>query len=116
MSGHQITDEYELDPYRHMMTMHDVAYVSGYTWQSIKGLRRRGKVPNPDALKGQQPLWNPLTIDEWVSNKPPVRRPRKNKPPAEEKERNETSIKKACSNCFCVGFHWVCCPNYLHNT
>lgn len=53
-----------------MLTTSDVAALAGVTPQTIVAYRRRGEVPEPQAVVGRSPLWARPVVDQWLCTRP----------------------------------------------
>lgn len=52
-----------------------VAEIMGLTVDTIKWHRTYGKMPAPDYVVDNKPLWLRETIDEWIQQRTTVKRP-----------------------------------------
>lgn len=56
-------------PARRYLDQAGIADRLGLKAQSVRDLRERGRLPNPDALIGNRPGWLPETIDRWQADR-----------------------------------------------
>ena len=60
-----------------MLTTQEVADAIGVTADSLRSYVSRGKFPRPDGYLAATPWWSPETVAEWIRNRPPMGRPKK---------------------------------------
>lgn len=60
-----------------LLSIADVARVTGLTRETIRVYRCRGQMPEPTEVIDNKPLWSPDVIAEWSAGRHKPGRPRK---------------------------------------
>lgn len=53
-----------------ILTMKDIAALSARSLGTIKSLRSKGYLPEPDGLIGHQHVWHRRTVERWLASRP----------------------------------------------
>lgn len=80
-----------------ILTIGQIAEVSGVALGTVKSLRSRGYLPAPDGKVGRQDVWHITTVDRWLASRPGHGHP------ISEVPQGDAAAKAAC-----VG--WVTVP------